>query len=534
MKGKRLEPKEGDKRPPRSTQERSGQASKPRSSQAVPPPKSQGEKGRTPPTPAQSAALRKVKAAERKRKRTVRILIALIAVVLALLIGVLAWWKSFAERPSVEDFDPDPSENAGDITDIGPPVRAGGDRKQDFYTFLVIGRDTGGGGNTDTILLVAYDKGKQELNVMSIPRDTLVNVSWDIKKINSVYNMYGAGDKGIEALGKEIAQLVGFVPDFQVVLEWKALGELVDALGGVTYDVPRNMYYVDPTQNLTINIKKGTQKLNGSQAMQVVRFRDGPNGYANGDLGRIETQQGFLKAVVQQCLSIGNVTRINELAKVFSENVTTNLTINNLAWFADKAIFGGLRMENVSFFTMPCENGRVWSRSYKQKLSYVVPKTDELVSLVNERFNPYVDELKSFELDIMFVNSDGSIGSSTGKLEDSKANSSVGTKPSGSDSGTTDGQKPSGGSSGTTKPPAPKPEEPKPPVTEPPAEETPDTQPPDGGGGTQPPDGGTGEITPEPPVTPPITPTEPSIPTGGEPTDPSSPNGEDSQVDPAA
>jgi hypothetical protein len=183
---------------------------------------------------------------------------------------------------------------------------------------------------------------------------------------------------------------------------------------------------------------------------------------------------------------------------------------------------------------MPCENGRVWSRSYKQKLSYVVPKPDELVSLVNERFNPYVDELKSFELDIMFVNSDGSIGSSTGKLEDSKANSSVGTKPSGSDSGTTDGQKPSGGSSGTTKPPAPKPEEPKPPVTEPPAEETPDTQPPDSGGGTQPPDGGTGEITPEPPVTPPITPTEPSIPTGGEPTDPSSPNGEDSQVDPAA
>jgi LCP family protein required for cell wall assembly len=294
---------------------------------------------------------------------------------------------------------------------------------------LVIGRDTGGGGNTDTILLMAYDCQSQKLNVMSIPRDTLVNVSWDIKKINSVYNAYGAGEKGITALGKEIAQLVGFVPDFQVTVEWKALGELVDALGGVTYDVPRNMYYVDPSQDLTINIKKGVQKLSGSQAMQVVRFRDGPNGYANGDLGRIETQQGFLKAVVSQCLSIQNVTKINDLAKVFTNNVKTNLTINNLVWFADKAI-GGLSMENVNFCTMPCQNGRVWSRNYQQKLSYVVPKTQELVSLVNESFNPYVDDLKSYELDIMYVNSDGCIGSSTGKLEDAKANTWVQTSSS--------------------------------------------------------------------------------------------------------
>ncbi|MDF2839110.1 MAG: putative LytR family regulatory protein, partial [Evtepia sp.] len=277
-----------------------------------------------------------------KGKRVFRVLVTIVAILLALCIGVLAWWKTFAQKPTMDDptKDTDPSSDVGDLADIGKPVRTSGDKKQDFYTFLVIGRDTGGGGNTDTVLLVSYDKGKQEMNVMSIPRDTLVNVSWDVKKINSVYNNYGAGDKGIEALGKEISQLVGFVPDFQVVLEWKAVGELVDALGGVTYDVPRNMYYVDPTQNLKINIKKGVQKLNGNQAMQVVRFRDGPNGYANGDLGRIETQQGFLKAVVQQCLSIKNVTRINDLAKVFTDNVKTNLTINNLAWFAQQAIEG--------------------------------------------------------------------------------------------------------------------------------------------------------------------------------------------------
>ncbi|MEG2001108.1 MAG: LCP family protein, partial [Evtepia sp.] len=264
-----------------------------------------------------------------------------------------------------------------------------GDRKKEFYTFLVIGRDTGGGGNTDTMLLLSYDIINQSINVLSIPRDTMVNVSWDIKKINSVYNMNGRGDEGIKAVGNEVSQLVGFIPDFQVIVEWKAVGELVDALGGVWYDVPRDMKYSDPTQDLHINVSSGYQKLDGNKAMQVVRFRDGPNGYSNGDIGRIETQQGFLKAVMEQCLKIENATRLDDLTKVFKENVTTNLTITNIAWFGQKAIFGGLSMENVNFLTMPYQGKSVWSRGYGTKLSYVVPETDELVEMVNIYLNPY-------------------------------------------------------------------------------------------------------------------------------------------------
>lgn len=453
-----------------------------------------------------------------RKDRVLRVVIIVVAVLLALVIGVIAVWVNWAKAPDVNDLN-QMEDKIGNIEDIGAPVRFGSDRKKDFYTFLVIGRDTGGGGNTDTILLAAYDVANKKMNVLSIPRDTMVNVSWDVKKINSVYNNYGGGDKGIEALGKEMAQLVGFVPDFQVVLEWKAVGELVDALGGVTYDVPRNMYYNDPTQNLHINIKKGKQKLNGTQAMQVVRFRDGPNGYANGDLGRIETQQGFLKAVIEQCLSITNVTRIGELSKVFKDNVKTNLELSDMAFFGQKAVLeGGLSSENIKFHTMPCTSGGVWSRSYGQRLSYVLPKTDELVALINESFNPYKDELQENELDIMHVNSDGTIGSSTGKLEDSKANANLNSgkkstkstdtdKKSNSDTekktestgGTT--QKPnSGTNSGTSgeKPTAPstKPEE-EPPTT------PPVTTPSEGEGNS-----GTTEETPTPP-TPPENPAPP-------------------------
>lgn len=336
--------------------------------------------------------------------------------------GAVAWWQNFTEAPVIDGSQE--GEEGAELTTptIEGPLRLSGDRKEDYYTFLVIGRDTGGGGNTDTILLASYDVANQEMNIMSIPRDTMVNVSWDVKKINSVYNMYGGGDEGIDALSVEIAQLIGFVPDFQVILEWEAVGELVDALEGVYFDVPRDMYYVDPTQDLVIDLDAGYQLLDGEAAMEVVRFRDGVNGYANGDLGRIETQQDFLKAVIDQCLQLSNITRISELIEVFTNNVTTNLTTKNIAWFADQALTGGLNTDTMSFYTMPCSDGSVWSRSYEQNLSYVVPNTDELVALINEEFNPYLEPLEKTELDIMYVDSSGMIGSSTGYVEDTGAN----------------------------------------------------------------------------------------------------------------
>ena len=350
-----------------------------------------------------------------------------VAIVLAVvLVAVVALDSLFVkpELPGKGNGSNADGTQAGEGIDYGDGVqpRVSGERKsQDYYTVLILGRDTGGGGNTDTMLLASYDVTNQKATVMSIPRDTMVNVGWDVKKINSVYNSYGGGEKGIKALYQEIAQLVGFEPDYQVVVEWEAVGEIVDAMGGVYFDVPRDMDYEDPYQDLSIHISKGYQKLNGEQAMGVVRFRDGKNGYANGDIGRIETQQAFLKAVIEQMLQIQNVTKISQFAKVFQENVTTDLSFQNILWFAQQAIFGGLKVENVNFVTMPYKGVSAWSRSYHQNLSYVVPVADELLELVNNDLSPFKEVFTLSDLDIRYVNSDGSIGSTTGHVEDSKA-----------------------------------------------------------------------------------------------------------------
>ena len=407
----------------------------------------------------------------RTQEKVLRVLLIVAAVLAAVLLAAFLFLHFFIQKPTLptEPKVPMPQES-GELLATDRPGRTSADRKEDFFTFLVIGRDTGGGGNTDTLMLAAYDVPNQKLNVMSIPRDTMVNVPWDIKKINSVYNFYGGGDEGIQALYKEISQLVGFVPDYEVIVEWEAVGELVDALGGVYFDVPIDMNYDDPTQDLHIHINKGYQKLNGEQAMGVVRYRHDNmvngkmKGYPNGDLGRIETQQAFLTAVVEQCLQIQNVTRINELAKVFTKNVTTDLTVNNLAWFAQQAIFGGLQMENVNFCTMPNQGEMVWSRSYHNYQSYVTPIEDELVDLVNECFNPYKEDLDPSELDIMSVDDNGRLHSTTGRVEDTKANSSGGGSSSSSSQSGSSTSKPSS----TPKPSAtPKPEVTATPTTKP-------------------------------------------------------------------
>ena len=369
--------------------------------------------------------------------RQQKLLIA-VAVVLAIVLIAVVACQSLFVRPDLPDKNAD-ADSGTQEEEIdwgeGTRPRSDGERKsQDYYTVLILGRDTGGGGNTDTMLLASYDVTNQKATVMSIPRDTMVNVSWDIKRINSVYNYYGGGDRGIQYLYKEIAQLVGFEPDYQVIVEWEAVGEIVDAMGGVWFDVPRNMNYDDPLQNLHIHQEKGYRLLTGEDAMEVLRYRHDNRkngvtlGYPEGDVGRIKTQQAFLKAMVEQLLKVENVPKVRQFIQVFQDNVETNLTFQNILWFAQAAFLGGLKAENVEFVTMPGNSSAyAYSASISKangeysEASYVTPYPNELLELVNTKLSPYAEVFTRSDLDMMTVNSDGSVSSSTGHVEDSNA-----------------------------------------------------------------------------------------------------------------
>lgn len=365
-------------------------------------------------------------------QRFLTIVACALAVVLLLIVG----YRSLFARPELSNghsFLPWGSEGNIDYGDGIRPESGGKRKSEDFYTVLILGRDTGGGGNTDTMLLASYDVTNQKATVMSIPRDTMINVKWDVKKINSVYNYYGGGDKGIQALYKEISQLVGFEPDYKVIVEWEAVGKIVDAIGGVYFDNPYPMDYHDPSQNLVIEQPAGYRLFSGEDAMQVIRWRandnDSPYGYRKnnggiGDSGRMQLQQDFLKAVIKQMMTPKNVLNIGKISKVFQENVETDLSFQNILWFGKQAFSGGLNVEDVTFLTMPWEGRSVYSRSYSKQLgkayylSYVVPLPRQLLKIVNEQLSPFERVFTLSDLDIMSVNADGSISSTTGYVED--------------------------------------------------------------------------------------------------------------------
>ncbi len=347
----------------------------------------------------------------RKRKIILIVAVVLAALVILAALAMMVWDDLYKDGGLLGGLPSVPSYS--DVTDptIDTPIRSEADakRKEEFYTFLVVGRDTGGGGNTDTIMLCSYDIPNQKLTVMSIPRDTIVDARHPDKnkQINGVWNLglhyaeKGSKKEGVDYLKEAVGDMTGIYPDFHVVVNWEAFGRLVDAIGGVDFEVPFDMKYKDPTQNLVIDQPGGFRHLSGDDAMQVVRWRHNNSfsvQYADADLGRIRTQQALMKEIIKKCLRIENITKINEFAEIFTEEVETDLTVGNLLAFAQRAIFGGLDMDNVVFLTMPnraANNGRVQANP------------EELLGVLNESFNPYLKDLDMSELRILQRGSNG-------------------------------------------------------------------------------------------------------------------------------
>ena len=295
-----------------------------------------------------------------------------------------------------------------------------GNRKEGVFTFLLVGTDMDDG-NTDTIMVASYDTKNQDISIMSIPRDTMVNESWDIKRINSVYSRY---KDGIEALRKRVKTLVGFTPDFYVKVDLSMFVELVDLIGGVEFDVPQDMNYDDPYQDLHIHLKKGVQLLDGEKAMEMVRFRR----YSEGDIKRVEMQQNFMKALIKECLSIKHWGKIKSYIDLAMENVQTDLEFGSVVWFAANVLginsgVPALNMDDVYTCTIPGDYwGSAYSRSTHTNQSYVTIYPKQVVELVNERFNPYEQKVTTSMLDAMSILSNGNIASSTGSLRDTTHN----------------------------------------------------------------------------------------------------------------
>ena len=193
--------------------------------------------------------------------------------------------------------------------------------------------------------------------------------------------------------------------DVYAAVDLEAFVKLVDAIGGVDYNVPVDMYYTDPAQDLTISLSAGMHHLSGEEAIGVMRFR---SGYPTADIGRIDTQQDFLMSVASQFLSLGNIPKLGEFINIFTEYVTTNMDASNLAFFARQFLM--CSSEDIHFETIPAN---YWDSI--NGVSYVSIYVNQWLEVVNEYLNPYDTPVTTANVNILTHSSSG-FYSTTGSI----------------------------------------------------------------------------------------------------------------------
>ena len=180
-------------------------------------------------------------------------------------------------------------------------------------------------GRSDTAFVLTIDTVNKKATMLSIPRDSRVKIAglgWD--KLNHAYAFGGS------KLSKStVENLLGIPIDYTVIVSFKGFMRMIDAIGGITIDVEKRMYYADPYDDdggLYINLQPGVQILNGRTAIEYVRYRDD-----EGDIGRVGRQQKFLKALVQELTKPQIITKLPELIQSFASAVRTDMPVREMA-----------------------------------------------------------------------------------------------------------------------------------------------------------------------------------------------------------
>ena len=240
---------------------------------------------------------------------------------------------------------------------------------------LIMGTDKEGL-RTDVMMLAQIDPKSSTATVMSIPRDTKVKYNNKTCKINEVpvYARKKGEAQMVQASIEIVKDLTGIPIHHFVKFNIKAFNDCIDELDGVEFNVPQNMFYQDPAQDLYINLKEGKQLLDGNKAEQLIRFRR----YPQGDLARINVQQDFIHAVIEQKLQLKYIGRIDEIYEILADNMETSMSPDDMVQCAKQLLEIG--KGNIATITMPGTPKDIGGGSY------VIADYDEFMKVREQSF----------------------------------------------------------------------------------------------------------------------------------------------------
>ena len=241
---------------------------------------------------------------------------------------------------------------------------------------------------TDTIIVCRYNPQTGKAAMLSIPRDTYVGANEaeakGNEKINSIYA------KNPDKLYRTVEKMTGLHLDYYAVINNNAVIEVVDAIGGVEFDVPIDMNYDDPTQNLHIHLSKGVQIIDGEKAEQLLRFRhnnDGtsyPASYGDNDFGRMKTQRNFMMAAAKQTLQLKNLIHVFDIKYYAEKNIRTNIDEDVIKQYIP--LVPEFSMDSIESYQLPGESKRyndLWFFVYSPKQTAKV--VDDMLKSLGEK-----------------------------------------------------------------------------------------------------------------------------------------------------
>ncbi len=206
---------------------------------------------------------------------------------------------------------------------------------------IILGTDKSGL-RSDVIMIMSVYPEKNTVSLMSVPRDTKVQIERSTRKINSALQI--GGD---ELAVQTVKDLLSIPIHDYVVVNFDAVETIIDELGGIRFNVPCDMHYEDPEQDLFIHIKKGEQLLNGENAVKVLRFRQ----YPMADLQRNQVQQDFFKAAFSQKFQPQYIGKVPAIYGLITENVRSSMSANEVLGYL--SVISDMNNRTVQTFELP-------------------------------------------------------------------------------------------------------------------------------------------------------------------------------------
>jgi len=276
------------------------------------------------------------------------------------------------------------------IVEENPDLQPPSAKDDPIVNFLVLGIDDA---RSDFMMVLRYNKENNKAAIISIPRDTRVYIeNYGYDKINHAVSK----KEGVLLAMDTVGKLLDIPIHYYIQMDFKGAEKIIDIMGGVKINVPINMKYDDPTQDLHIDIKAGEQILNGKNAVHFVRYRAS---YANGDLGRINAQQQFAKALIQHMTSPKILPKAFAILDTASKYVKTNMEQTEIASYALR--LKDIDIKNIKMYTIP------GNAAYIDKVSYYICDEEKL-NQINEEIISDIGTQKSAGENIQDFDSAGS------------------------------------------------------------------------------------------------------------------------------